>query len=129
MDGDEAGNKRKFDISELEEIRNDAYERKMIYKEKTKAYDDKMISRKTFTKGQKVLLYHSRFKLISGKISSRWVGPFVVTNIFNHGAVEITSQKIGNTFKVNGHRLKLYYEEFKVKNEEMEVFESPTYQE
>ncbi|KAL7606196.1 hypothetical protein Lser_V15G19233 [Lactuca serriola] len=128
MKEDEVGNKRKLDIQELEEIRNDAYESNMIYKEKTKAYHEKMISRKTFVQGQKVLLYKSRFKLIPGKLSSRWVGPFVVTRVFDHGAVEITSKQNGKTFKVNGHRLKPFYEGFEVKNEELDVLENPTYQ-
>ncbi|KAI3737146.1 hypothetical protein L2E82_27141 [Cichorium intybus] len=125
---DEAGIKRKLDIQELEEIRNDAYENEVTYKEKTKAYHDKMISRKVFVKGQKVLLYHSRFKLISGKLRSRWVGPFVVTNIFDHGAIEIVSPQTGKTFKVNGHRLKPYYEGFVTTNEEEEKVESPHYE-
>ncbi|KAL7612202.1 hypothetical protein Lser_V15G07401 [Lactuca serriola] len=97
----EEGYKRKLHIQELEEIRNDAYESDKIYKQKTKPYHDKMISRKTFAQGQKLLLYHSRFKLISGKLRSRWVGPFVVIKIFDHGAVEIASQQTRKTFKVN----------------------------
>ncbi|XP_052626717.1 uncharacterized protein LOC128133362 [Lactuca sativa] len=128
MSEDEVGNKRKLDIQELEEIRNDAYESNMIYKEKTKAYHDRAISRKTFIQGKKVLLYHSIFKLISGNLRSRWVGPFVVTRVFDHGAVEITSKQMGKTFKVNGHRLKPFYEGFEVKNEEVDELENPTYQ-
>ncbi|CAN6685478.1 unnamed protein product [Malus baccata var. baccata] len=48
----------------------------------------------------------------SSKLRSRWIGPFVITNIFPHGAVEIQSAKTGYVFKVNGHRLKPYYESF-----------------
>ncbi|KAL7590341.1 hypothetical protein Lser_V15G38074 [Lactuca serriola] len=118
---DEAGKKRRLDIQELEEIRNDAYENEAIYKEKTKAFHDKMISRKVFTTSQKVLLYHSRFKLISGKLSSCWVGPFIVSNVFDHGAIEIKSEQSGKIFKVNGHRLKPFYEGFHVTNEEVEA--------
>ena len=84
----------------------------MIYKEKTKAYHDRMIKRKSFVVGQKVLLHHSRLKLFPGKLRSRWVGPFVVTNVFYHGAVQIKSITTENEFKVNGHRLKPYYEAF-----------------
>ncbi|KAL7605388.1 hypothetical protein Lser_V15G17713 [Lactuca serriola] len=127
MSMDEAGKKRKLDIQELEEIWNKVYENEAIYKGKTKAFHDKMISRKVFTTGQKVLLYHSCFKLISGKLRSRWVGPFVVTNVFDHGAIEIKSEQIGKIFKVNGHRHKPFYEGFQVKNEEVEVVEVPTY--
>ncbi|GMP95947.1 hypothetical protein CsSME_00044802 [Camellia sinensis var. sinensis] len=60
---DESGEHRKLQLQELEEIRNDAYENAMIYKEKTKAFHDRMISGKEFNVGQKILLYHSRLRL------------------------------------------------------------------
>ncbi|KAM1962416.1 hypothetical protein ACFX16_022701 [Malus domestica] len=112
MDMSVAGKQRKLQLNELDEIRNDAYESSRIYKEKSKAFHDKMILRKNFVIGQKVLLFNSRLRLFPGKLRSRWVGPFVVTNIFPHGAVEIRSTKTVNVFKVNGHRLKPYYEPF-----------------
>ncbi|CAN6679399.1 unnamed protein product [Malus baccata var. baccata] len=112
MDVDMAGNHRKLQLNELEEIRHDAYENARIYKEKTKAFHDKMIRGKTFSIGQKVLLFNSRLRLFPGKLRSNWVGPFVITNVFVHGAVQIQSLKTGQEFKVNGHRLKPYYENF-----------------
>ena len=84
---DEAGKQRKHDLQELEEIRNEAYENSRIYKEKTKAFHDKMNLRKNFVVGQKVLLFYSCLKLFPGKLRSRWIGPFVVTNVFTHGVV------------------------------------------
>ncbi|XP_024171927.1 uncharacterized protein LOC112177922, partial [Rosa chinensis] len=48
MNLDEAGLHRKLQLQELEEIRNDAFESAKIYKEKSKAFHDKMIRRKTF---------------------------------------------------------------------------------
>ncbi|XP_024175446.1 uncharacterized protein LOC112181252 [Rosa chinensis] len=101
MNLEAAGEQRKLQLNELEEIRNDAYESSRIYKEKTKAFHDKMITRKTFVVGQKVLLFHSCLKLFTGKLRSRWVGPFVITNVFSHGAVEIRSEKTGKVFKVS----------------------------
>jgi hypothetical protein len=94
----------------LEEIQNDAYENARIYKEKTKSLHDRMITRKEFNVGDKVLLYHSRLKLFPGKLYSRWIGPFVVSNVFSYGAVEITSLETNKVLKVNGHRLKPFYE-------------------
>ena len=44
------------------------------------------------------------------KLRSRWSGPFIVKEVFPHGAVELIDEKGGNTFKVNGHRLKPYLE-------------------
>ena len=119
MDMDKAGERRKLRLQELEELRNEANESSKIYEEKTKAFRDKKISRKNFVVGQQVLLYHSRLKLFPGKLRSHWVGPFVITNVFHHGAVEIQSPRTGKVFKVNGHRLKPFYEGFQVENVEV----------
>ena len=97
---------RKLQINELEEIRNDAYENAKIHKAKTKVFHDKMILRKTFEVGQKVLLYNFRLHLFPGKLRSRWSGPFVVRQVHSYGAVDIENPKNGNVFKVNGQRLK-----------------------
>ena len=100
-------------MNELEELQNEAYESSRIYKARTKAYHDKLINRKTFEPNQKVWLYNSRLRLFPGKLRSRWDGPFTVTQVFPHGAVEIKDPKQGNIFKVNGHRLKPYRDEIK----------------
>ncbi|KAM2645544.1 hypothetical protein EV1_019084 [Malus domestica] len=88
------------------------YENARIYKEKTKAFHDKMIRGKSFSIGQKVLLFNSCLRLFPGKLRSKWVGPFVITNVFPYDAVQVQSLKTGQEFKVNGHRLKPYYENF-----------------
>ena len=105
-----AGDLRKLQISELEELRNEAYENAKITKDRVKIFHDKHIIRKTFVPGQKVLLYNSRLHLFPGKLKSRWTGPFVVKTVFSHGAVEISDTKNGNDFKVNGQRLKPFLE-------------------
>jgi len=43
---------------------------------------------------------------MKGKLRSKWIGSFVVTNVYPYGAVEIKSQSTDTSFKVNGHRLK-----------------------
>ena len=65
-----------------------------------------MIVKKDFVVGQKVLLYNSRLGLMSGKLRSKWICPFVVTNVFPYGTVEIKSDATNKSFKVNRHRLK-----------------------
>ena len=107
LDQDEAGNKRKLQICELEEIRRDSYESSRIYKEKTKAWHDKHILRKEFVPGQRVLVYDSRFHLFPGKFKSRWFGPCIIHRVWTNGAVEVKSPS-GGVFKVNGQRLKHY---------------------
>lgn len=127
MNMDESGVHRKLQLQELEEIRNDAYESARIYKEKTKAFHDKRISRKEFQIGQKVLLYQSRLRLFLGKLRSRWNGPFVVTNVFPHSAVEIKSFATSKVFKVNGHRLKCFHEGVQEETVENMDLEDPVY--
>ncbi|XP_050916838.1 uncharacterized protein LOC127132019 [Lathyrus oleraceus] len=105
----QAGIERKLQLQQLEELRLKAYESSRIYKEKTKHFHDKVISRKEFSVGQQVLLFNSRLKLMAGKLRSKWIDPFVVTNVFPHGAVEIKSTGTDKVFKVNGQRLKLFY--------------------
>ncbi|KAD7478070.1 hypothetical protein E3N88_01206 [Mikania micrantha] len=98
---------RFLQLHELEELRDEAYARSWSYKERTKAlHDRKLRGVKEFRKGDQVLVYDSRLRLFPGKLKSKWKGPFVVHEVFPHGAVELESE--GRTWKVNGHRLKLY---------------------
>ena len=103
-----AGSNRKLQLSELEELRNEAYENSRIYKARTKAFHDAHINRKSFEPGKKVWLFNSKLKLFPGKLRSRWDGPYTVTQVWPYGAVEIHNPRNNQTFKVNGQRLKLY---------------------
>ena len=75
---DNAGNVCKFQLNELEELINDAYENSIIIKVRTKVFHDKRIFCKTFEISQKVLLYNSRLHLFLGKLKSNWNGQFIV---------------------------------------------------
>ena len=75
---------RKFQLNELEELRNKAYVSTRNYKERMKLFHDKSIVRKNFEKNQQVLLYHSRLHKFPGKLKTRWHGPFIVREVFNH---------------------------------------------
>jgi hypothetical protein len=101
-----AGSHRRLQLTELEELRNDAYESSKIYKEKTKAFHDRHIRPKTIEPGQRVWLFNSKLRLFPGKLRSRWDGPFTVISVSPHGAVELRDPRDGNTFKVNGQRVK-----------------------
>lgn len=108
MDYATAGEKRVLEIHELEELRLDTYENAKIYKEQTKKWHDKRISRKEFNEGDLVLLFNSRLRLCPGKLRSRWSGPFEVTKVLQNGAIEIKG-KFNEAFIVNGQRLKHYH--------------------
>ncbi|GJR81957.1 reverse transcriptase domain-containing protein [Tanacetum coccineum] len=103
-----AGNHRKVQMNELNELRDQAYENSLIYKEKTKRIRDSKIKNRVFNVGDRALFFNSRLKIFSGKLKTRWTRPFTVTQVFPYGTVEL-SQTDGPNFKVNGHRLKHYF--------------------
>ncbi|KAH9803520.1 hypothetical protein KPL71_001801 [Citrus sinensis] len=72
FDMQQAGSKKRLQLAELEEIRNDAYENAKIYKQRMKVFHDKHILRKVFTP---------------------------VRTVFPYGAIEIENPKNGDLFK------------------------------
>ncbi|GJY03237.1 reverse transcriptase domain-containing protein [Tanacetum coccineum] len=102
-----AGDHQKVRLNELNELLDHAYENSLIYKEKTKKIHDLKIKNREFHVGGRVLLFNSRLKIFSGKLKSRWSGPFIITEVFSYGTVEL-SQPNGPNFKVNGHQIKHY---------------------
>ncbi|RDX73177.1 hypothetical protein CR513_47257, partial [Mucuna pruriens] len=58
---------------------------------KVKKFDDQQILRKDLLVGQKD-------------------GPFVITNILPYGVVQLKDEQSNNTFQVNGHQIKPFYE-------------------
>ncbi|GKE72742.1 reverse transcriptase domain-containing protein [Tanacetum coccineum] len=102
------GDHRKVQMNELNELQDQAYENSLIYKEKMKKIHDSKIKNHVFNVGNRVLLFNSRLKIFSGKLKTRWTGPFTVAQVFPYGTIEL-SQTNGPNFKVNGHRLKHYF--------------------
>nr|GEX39881.1 reverse transcriptase domain-containing protein [Tanacetum cinerariifolium] len=76
-----AGDHRKLQLNELNELRDQAYENSLIYKERTKKLHDDKIKNCIFNVGDQVLLFNSRLKIFSD----------------------------GCNFKMNYHRLKHYH--------------------
>nr|GEV66363.1 reverse transcriptase domain-containing protein [Tanacetum cinerariifolium] len=95
---------------QLNELRDQAYENSLIYKEKTKRPHDSKIKDRVFNIGDRVLLFNSRLNIFFGKLKSRWSGPFTISHVFPYGTVDL-SQPDEPNFKVNGHRLKHYFGE------------------
>nr|GEZ59449.1 reverse transcriptase domain-containing protein [Tanacetum cinerariifolium] len=103
-----AGDHRKIQLNELNELHDHAYENSLIYKEKTKGIHDSKIKNRVFNVGDQVFLFNSRLKIFSGKLKSHWSGPFTIAKVFPYGTVKL-SQANGPNFKVNGHRIKHYF--------------------
>ncbi|GJS26535.1 reverse transcriptase domain-containing protein [Tanacetum coccineum] len=72
-----AGDHRKVQLNELNELRDEAYENSLIYKEKTKRIHDSKIKNRVFNVGDRVLLFNSRLKIFSGKLKTRWIARIV----------------------------------------------------
>nr|GEY76495.1 reverse transcriptase domain-containing protein [Tanacetum cinerariifolium] len=97
--------RRKVQINELNELRDQAYENSLIYKEKTKRLHDSKIKDRVFNIGDRVLLFNSLLKIFSGKLKSRWSGPFTISQ-YSHNlktlakgfcpSVFISSASFGN---------------------------------
>nr|GEX15843.1 reverse transcriptase domain-containing protein [Tanacetum cinerariifolium] len=120
------GDHRKLQLNELSELRDQAYENSVIYKERTKKLHGSKIKNRIFNVGDHVLLFNSRLKIFLGKLKTRWSGPFTITQVLPYGTIELSqpnglnfkvlpygtielSQPNGLNFKVNGHRVKHYF--------------------
>jgi hypothetical protein len=123
---DQAGERRKLQLCELEELRNEAYDLSKSYKATMKKLHDRKILRRDFQIGDKVLLYNSRLHLFPGKLQSRWSGPFEVSAVTPFGAITCINPADGCEFQVNGQRLKHYHE---LRSPEIEetLLEDPSY--
>ncbi|GKC09025.1 hypothetical protein Tco_1000635 [Tanacetum coccineum] len=85
-------------MNELNELRDQAYENSLIYKEKTKKIHDSKIKNRVFNIGDRVLLFNSRLKIFSRKLKTRWTRPFTVAQVFLYETIEL-SQTDGPNFK------------------------------
>nr|GEV34739.1 reverse transcriptase domain-containing protein [Tanacetum cinerariifolium] len=104
-----AGDHRKLQLNELSELRDQAYENSLIYKERTKNLHDIKIKSRIFNVSDQVPLFNSRIKIFSGKLKSRWSGPFTILEVYPYGTAKLVHSD-GFNFKINCHRLKHYHE-------------------
>ncbi|GKB15157.1 reverse transcriptase domain-containing protein [Tanacetum coccineum] len=108
MDLTKAGENQFLQINELDEMRLDAYESSISYKERTKRWHHKRIKLPIkYEKGDMVLLFNLRLRLFPGKLKSRWYGPFSVSKDMKNGAIELYDEE-ESEFIVNKQRVKPY---------------------
>ena len=86
-----------------------------------KKFHDQKIERREVAVGDLLLLFNSRLRLFSVKLKFKWTSPFLITQVFPHGAVELENKK-GARFKVNGQRIKIYLGHAKNANEVVETY-------
>ncbi|XP_016557236.1 uncharacterized protein LOC107856776 [Capsicum annuum] len=107
MDWEDASKSRVNQLHELDEFWLKEYKSSMLYKEKMKRWHDAKILKREFRVGDDVFLFNSRLKLFEGKLRSKWSGPFVISNVYLSGAIELEDHE--KKFMVNGQRLKHYH--------------------
>ncbi|GKF80066.1 reverse transcriptase domain-containing protein [Tanacetum coccineum] len=61
-----AGDHRKLQLNELNELRDQAYQKSLIYKERTEKFHDSKIKNRIFNVDDRVLLFNSRLKIFPG---------------------------------------------------------------
>ena len=125
LDMGRVGLKRLLDISELEELRNDAYFNSKIAKDRLKKLHDQLVAHKNFNQGDQTLFYDSKLHLFPGKLKSRWTGPFIVHQVYLNGLVDLLNSKHSRVFKVNRQRLKPYAVQHTPDKEEIPLLNSP----
>ena len=86
-----------------------------------KKYHDIKIEKQEFMVGDLVLLFNSRLHLFLSKLKSKWTGPYLVTQLFPHGAVELETKE-GVQFKVYGQCIKIYFGHAESTNEVIEAY-------
>ncbi|XP_070055125.1 uncharacterized protein [Nicotiana tomentosiformis] len=94
-------------LNELDEFWYHAYASSSLYKERMKYLHDKYIRNREFNVGDLVLLFNSRLEMFSGKLKSKWSGPFEIVGVTPFGALDLKN-KSDDVFRVNGHRVKHY---------------------
>jgi len=66
---------------------------------------------------------------MSGKLRSTWKGPFIVTQVFPYGAVDIKEESSERILKVNGHHVQIFNKNQDILNKTMDGMNltSPVY--
>lgn len=109
LDLSEAQKQRMTQLNELDEIKEEAFQRTSLVQQQRSIWHDKYIKERKFQLGDWALLFDSKFKNFQGKFQTHWLGPYEVENVFDNGAVRIrTIDEEKTPLLVNGHQLKLY---------------------
>ena len=71
--------------------------------------------------GDLVILCNSSLRWFPGKLKSKWTGPYLITQLFHHGAFELETKE-GVRFKVNRQRIKIYFGHVESANEVIKAY-------
>ena len=86
-----------------------------------KKENEQKSAKQEFMVGDLVLVDSSGVPCLPGKLKSKWTGPYLITQVFPHGVVELKTKE-GVRCKVNRERLKLYFGHTASVNEVIEEY-------
>jgi len=110
IDLNEAQQGRIRQLNQLYEMRQQAEETTILMQKQMKQWHDAHIKRKQFKEGDWALIFDSKFRDHKAKFTTHWMGPYEIIQVYENGSIKLTTiDGEGNTFLVNGHRLKLYH--------------------
>lgn len=73
-------------------MKEDATQQTYFLKQQRSKWHDKFIKKKQFEVGDWALLFDSRFKDFKGKLTTMWLGPYEVEEVFDNGVVKINTK-------------------------------------
>ena len=91
------------------------------HKENMKKETEQKNAKQEFMVGDLVLVDSSGSRYLPGKLKSKWTGPYLITQVFPHGAVELKAKE-GVQFKRNRDSIKLYFGHKASGNEVIEAY-------
>ena len=103
-------NARLIAIKDLEEAQNKALDRMAEVQTKRKEeFDSKLPDNHGITPERLVLLYDNRHKKFPGKLHTRWMQPYRVTEVYPNGPLQLEDlQGVWLDTRINGSRIKAY---------------------
>ena len=91
------------------------------HKEKMKKENEEKSEKQEFRVGDLVLVHSYGSPCLPGKLKSKRIGPYLITQVFPHGAVELKTKE-GVRIKVNRGQIKLYFGHDESVNEVIETY-------
>ena len=93
----------------------------IFHKEKMKKETEQKDAKLEFMVWDLVLVDSSGVPCLPGKLKPKWTGPYLITQVFPHGAVELKAKE-GVRLKRNRDRIKLYFGHKASGNEVIEAY-------
>ena len=98
-------------IEALEEEREMALGRTLAIQQQRKRRFDKKIGKEKVGEDELALVYDSRHQKFPGKLHVRWLGPYLVTRVYDNGSLSMSTLD-GEPLptRINGSRIRKYHE-------------------